>query len=946
MKNQLHIKIYIFCVITFFLIPFFECKKNPKDSFLLNEDTKSSSYEIRFFQKTLKELENFPIENLVLPKESIKTGIPTNQKPYFSSDGCFYYLDPFYYYNEFGLVVKYCHSEILENYDKLNYSINHIEDELKIHLNINRIKIQRTSINQLQKENYILIYNTFLDHSISEKLKNFKNSNYIYSNKFFKKLDNFLPKRFYETEYAILIQNQEIHFLYKIENKLLTVSIKDINFINDLLYLFYKLNLSYLTIFKTSKNIQLDMILFDNKKLEKIRIASLENFVLLFNPKNQSYSFLFPYSYLIFDLNDIEHSVVKNDLTIYFEDSYNFKINHQGKIHKNWMFYDGFYKPNEICLWEECSIKDLDKNILSSKTETNCTLEDFVLTEINPWGITENTQTTSYGKFIEIKSNQNCENSVNQIYLSINDIIIPFPKDIKDTIYLFSASNQYYYYENQIIDYHINSFNIKQSIKLKRFFPYEERLLFSGIEDQNSIFIYGDSKNKIFKKIHSIKVLSKDVWEFHPSFCKGTQNCEDYAFSPGFDDISKRDYYECSISELFIGGPLDSNNKRISEDEFIELECQNKQNINKNFINIIYKNNNKYYYLPATEIPTRFLLLHDNPKCIQPENYIVLSTLTIPNSISEYRTSNQKIRIGKYEQTHFINTDFPKSLNYIKNYDLILPTDTRENLHNCRGYATPEKKNKQIPYLFINDYSGHSITSIFEQPYQVKIFNEDNTLIEERIISPNQTFGINANFSYPYQRRIFKFVIDNFVEQYIEIFNEKPLCFIDSLYVDSPETLRVCFLEDGDYKLYLKDNSTEIRIIPYQNKFFNPIIESTYLDNLEKNFYKIKKQECIVLIEPTSTITKFDLKPPKESFIDVYLTTSNKNKIGNGLSNNEWIEIYTYIDNQKISLCSYGFPEFRLSPFEIKNQELILHHHYSKEHSFYFGLNYFDGEIQ
>jgi hypothetical protein len=191
-----------------------------------------------------------------------------------------------------------------------------------------------------------------------------------------------------------------------------------------------------------------------------------------------------------------------------------------------------------------------------------------------------------------------------------------------------------------------------------------------------------------------------------------------------------------------------------------------------------------------------------------------------------------------------------------------------------------------------------------------------------------------------------KFVIDNSVEQYLEIFNEKPLCFIDSLYIDSPESLRICFLEDGDYKLYLKDNSTEIRILPYKNKFLNPIIETNYLDNLEKNYYKIKKHECIVLIEPTSTIREFYLKPPKEPFIDVYLTTANKNKIGNGLSNNEYIEIYTYIDNQKISLCSYGFPEFKLAPFKIKNQELILHHHYFKDNSFYFGLNYFDGEIQ
>jgi hypothetical protein len=174
---------------------------------LLNNDAKSNSfYEIRFLQKTPKELEELSIETILLPKEYNQIGIPTNQRPYFSSDGCFYYLDPFYYYNEFGLVVKYCHREILENFDQLNYLINHIDSELKIPLSTNTIKVQKTTINQLEKENYVLIYNTFLESSISEKLKNLKTSYYFYSQKFFKKQDTFLPKRFYETEYAILIK--------------------------------------------------------------------------------------------------------------------------------------------------------------------------------------------------------------------------------------------------------------------------------------------------------------------------------------------------------------------------------------------------------------------------------------------------------------------------------------------------------------------------------------------------------------------------------------------------------------------------------------------------------------------------------------------------------------------------------------------------------------------
>ncbi|GIX42066.1 MAG: hypothetical protein KatS3mg129_1799 [Leptospiraceae bacterium] len=959
MKKQLHNKmnifwfiIYISKIILFFLT--LNCKKIKENPlFLVQNNNDIAKYDILFLQESYKKWleQNINYNTISFYKSYIKSGIPTNQKPYFSSDGCFYFSDPFYYYNEYGLSFRYCYFEITSFYNQFNYFINHITDTYNLNLNTKRIKIQKTTINQLQDNQYILIYNSFLEDNIKNHIKQFKTQYFYYSDKMFLKTNHqiFIPKRFYENEYAILIQKEQVDFLYKINNKFIIVSIYDKNLVIDFINFFNSINIDFITIFKPSDNFFIDMLLFDFHKLKSIRISSKNNFVYFHNPKNQSYIFLFPHSSILIDTSEIDFIWDNPNLTLLLEKNYNFYISSMGIITNHWMIYDNnIIKPNEICFWELCSIKDLNYNEFISDSEYDCDINQFFLTEINPWGIFSNETFTSAGKFIEIKSNQECKNSSNKIYLKINNNLIPLPEEISQEYYLFTASNQYYYYENQIVDYSISSYKIDQSIKLIRFFPYEEFILFSGITEENNLyFIYGDKKNQILKKIHSLRIHSRDLWDFHSNYCKGLRNCEEYGMSPGFLNNSEQNFNECNISEIYIGGPYNYSGKRISTDEFIELECNKNQPYNKNKLEILYNNTKKIYYFPSPEYQARFLLLHNEPECLQPYNYIVYNDLIIPNSVSKYISNQKSISIGQYEIEHYVNNEYPSSLNFISEYNIILPTKNDQLLPTCNGYATPENNNIFKPYLYTLDYNNKNYIALFDKPYFVQIYDQNNLLLLEKYVNPNESIIFNNNlltFHSIDERKLLRININYNYEQYDEVFYNIPVCFIDSLYIDFPETIRICFLDNKNYELYLKDNLTEIKIIPYNDKFPNAIFNIKELNSLEKNYYGIRQNECLILIEPIEEINQFILNPVKSPFVDKYLTTSNKNKIGNGLSNKEYLEIYTYINGQKISLCSFGIPEIKQNPFYIPNQSLIRHNYYYKNNTNFSGLNNFNKE--
>jgi len=964
MEKQLHNKIYRKCIVifkTFILFTTF-CKKidHPPAFWKENIPFSQSHYEILFLQKSYKEWnhQNINFNELQFPRKYHKIGIPTNLMPYFSEDGCFYFLDPFYYYNEFGLAIKYCHNEILASKDNLNYFLNNINNNYNIFFSSNNkiIKIEKTTLNELSKQDYLLIYNSFINSSLKENLFNLKAIHYYYSDKFYHKQTNsiFLPKRFYETEFAILIQKEKIYFLYKKENKIFSIIIYDNQFSIDLLNLFYQIQIPFEEIFNINNDIHLDMILYNNQTLKEIRIASNNHFILLSNLKNHTNIFLFPYSYLVLDLKNINYEYNNNQLTLITNKTFNFHLNIKGLLANHWLILNEVeFIPNRICLWDFCSIKDLDKEELSfveEIKESDCKLENIHLTEINPWGIYINNNINSYGKFIEIKNEENCINKYNKIYIFFNNFLLPLPDELKKEYYLFTASNKYYLFNNQIENINIQTYKIEHPIKLIRFFPYEEKILFNGINQENTYFIYGDKNNQVLKKIHSIVIKSEDDWEFHSHYCKNIQNCNEYAMSPGSEDRKIHRFFQCNISEVFIGGPLNENNQRISTDEFIEFECDIEENINKNLFKISTKNSIKSYYFPSPQIATRFILVHDIPQCKNPQNYLYFSLLTVPNSISEYFFNNHYFRVGQYEIEHYVNSEFPVSLNYLKNYHVIVPSKAKEKLGNCKGFATPEEPPKFEPYFFSWDYSNKNYIAIMEEPYLVQIYHNNQLLIEETV-NPYQTIYFNQdllNFNQIYERKMITIKFTSLsseynYEQYDEVFNTKPLCFIDSIYIDTPESIRICFLENQNIDLYLKDNFTEIKIIPYNDKYPNGNIQNDYLSNLERQFYQIQKNQCIILIEPKNEINEFYLKPPKEPFIDKYLTTSNKNKIGNGLSNKEYLEIYTYVNNQKISLCSFGFPEINQHPFYITNRKIIMHNHNFKETKFD-GLKNFDRE--
>ncbi len=183
------------------------------------------------------------IKNIYKSKIYIKEGNPTNQKPIFLK-GCFYFLDLFYFYNEYGFTFQYCNSEILQYENELNNYIDNIENLYNHNFSLNTIKIEKTNFEKLKKQKYFIIYNTFLDKTIQDNLKDFTFNRFFYSDKFYypESQNTYLPKRFYETEYLLLIKNDSILFIYKINSDYLSISILDKKIINIFIDFFNKIH--------------------------------------------------------------------------------------------------------------------------------------------------------------------------------------------------------------------------------------------------------------------------------------------------------------------------------------------------------------------------------------------------------------------------------------------------------------------------------------------------------------------------------------------------------------------------------------------------------------------------------------------------------------------------------------------------------------------------------
>ncbi len=929
----------------FFILLIFECKKSDKNPKLLNqkEEENITSFEILFLQKDHEFWDNIPLEFTFfhLQESYKKIGIPNSSNPEFLEDGCFYYLDPFYFYNEFGLSVRYCNLEILKNYKSLKNIINHINETISLeNLNLDTIEIKKVNHSFFKNQKFEMIYNTFLEFDLQES-----SNIYLFSNRSFEKKQKmfFIPKRFYEVEYAVFFKDHFVFFLYKKDSNYFYVRIKDKKFYESFFRLLFNLK-DFLNNFQfQEKEIYISKVLFKDK-INAIRISTNQDYVYTYLPTSNKYIFIFPFSHLVLNKDEIELEFRNPLLTVFFENPLNFNLYFKkGILRNHWMVWDKEqFIPLEICLWKKpCSIRDLSYNDFVLDIETSsCDLEKLKLTELNPFGIRLESSVSPYGKFIEILSLQNCNN---QIYLNFSDVLLSFPERIQEGYYIFTGSDSYYLTDKILSYEEITRLNTKDSILVVQFFPYKEKILFKGIQENSEIFfLYGDKNNQIFSPVHSFSILDETNWEFHSGECKGLINCY-MGMSPGFKNPISNSNKICFISEIFIGGPKTFEGKRISEDEFIEFECIESVTNHKNFIEIKEENkNSKKYYFPSPKPSIdRFLIFQKQPRCIVSENYITNSNFFIPNRSFFYKTNTQSIFISNYELYQYVNHQIPKSLNFIKDFSIVLPTRKNQNLNDCIGNATPNRNNIHNPFFFSLEYDDKNFTLVSSTGEFVKIYNSQNQILFDDFVEKNQIVPFNSTnlgFKFPYQKDVIKIVFDNEEEQYVEVFSVEPLCFIESLQPNQIEWLRVCFLKEHNLNLYLEDFQKQSILIPYGRKFSYANLPEN-LQDLEKHFYRIEPQTCFLIVEPKANLLDITFNQPKFPFIDKYLLTSQSNSLGNGITDQEAVQIFSYINNQKIKLCSYGNVEFRKVPFRITNNK-IARNQYEISNKFFGNFNF------
>ncbi len=931
MENQMinRIRDKVLKILSLILIFFWleSCKgSKTKEQWFFSETNKINSFEIIFLNKNIQEIHNLGIkkawEEFLKEDHSqyIKKGVPVNELPFIDFN-CFYSLDEFSFYNEFGLKIKICNEEIQNHNSRI---INFLKDQISNDDFSSRMEFNEFSINTSKNLNFLenKEFLVFYDSNLYTKF-NFSTRLYIHSYPFFEENDNYIPRRFQKNRYGIFINEKESLFVYKINKKYIIFNFNNSVLYGELINSFILLK-NFIKDIKSNFNsgeIFLSEILFKNKVIKKIKISTKQNAILEKNQIKNQYFFIFPFSNLLIDLEDFFYEFRDSKISLYLTDIHIFDVDKIYILDNHWLVYHNFeFIPLSLCLWENpCSIQDLnylDFQNSFNESSVDCKIENLQFTEINPVGLYSGSLINSYAKFIEIFNPNQCKNENNIIYLKIDNFLIPFPEEIPAGYYIFTGSKESFIIENVIESHYLQNLKPYSRISFVQFFPYKEVMLDNSFTDKD-FFIYGDKENQIFKKIHSLIVRENKILSFHSQNCKGLIFCDEYGMSPGyssFDDNTK----VCSISEIFVDGPLQGN-KTLSSDEFIEFKCEDSEST-LNFFKITYQNQTKTFYFPSP-LETRFSFFAKNPECIlsDSKSFIVNNNISIPNAGSVYETRNQKILISEADVLRYAKGNLPRSFIFVESENIVLPSIEQNLFSECVGSATPSMENQMDLYLVRKNHNTFRIISD-NNSHSVKIYL--NNFVDEFVYKKSDIINVSTIVPLiPQERILVKFIIDNEKFFYRESFLTLPLCSIDAIHSDSPEWLRICFYDSFDFSLYIRDEVTSSSIVSYKSRFSTYDIENEYLAKLEKTQFKPAYGECAILIEPFSMSKNFFISYDSR---DTYLVTTSSNKIGNGIRNDESIEVFTYLNNQRISLCSYGIPELKLVPYSIPRNHISV----------------------
>ena len=575
-----------------------------------------------------------------------------------------------------------------------------------------------------------------------------------------------------------------------------------------------------------------------------------------------------------------------------------------------------------------------------------CTVHDFKLSEINPFGlytkIAPDSSINPYGKFIEMASEISCRNESVIFISDFTALDTGIRNQTKNEIILFAADRSFFkntdVFENPLL----KSIRPESPLLACDLRNGEEKTLKKQLPSHHE-FIYGAKYSPHMKKVHSL-VNDDGNYDFHSGLTSGLRpDLESmHQMSPGNTNPPGNLFSEFLISEIYPAGSYDSSNKSVPGDEFIEFIKSNDGGPSSEASIILeikdpITDKKKIYQFPKPDRFSIFSINGDFPLCFYySDSIFVMPGFTLWNSPSTYTLYDRKGNILdrlNIDQNIYSTLDgksrksliriFPGNATTVSNIEF---SPVCGNINS----ASPGSFNHYSPFLSLIHEDENTISY---RLYSENIAENIHHVFGRDLLNPQTSGTIAAvhgdllSFSpdaaLSGNRILFTADIPGVPEIYYgEFFIPGPLLLFQTISptpaAGESEWIRLCSprgftASDSASGLYIKDSNSADKIIPYLNRF------STMPPGYSLNgaSLTLAPGACAVLIDPDFDPAAGQILPLVPNDTSLW-TIESSSAIGNGLASGENLIVYRMESDSSISpLCTYGRPD-TASPFSVR----------------------------
>ncbi len=580
--------------------------------------------------------------------------------------------------------------------------------------------------------------------------------------------------------------------------------------------------------------------------------------------------------------------------------------------------------------------------IPGTTTTTNyCKPDDFILTELNAFGLRPENRLDKTGKFIELNYTGATECKLVGMNLLVDVVKVPLKvlaNQIKPNSYWLITDGRHVTGVTNLVRRNLDFMQWQHSIILQN--STSSKILWKGLKSEE-VFLSESMAGKIYSM-----VVSGEKFNHHPSQRpSGLQAVYriSHSMSPGEANSDTILDASGELSEVLWAGAY-KNSISISNEKFIELKTKGDGTLE---LETLVGSKLSRFFIPVSRLDAFTVLSKASFECFPNARSIISDKLILTDDTTTLRLkvdgkllsevkyfptrgngfSNSSLKI----RASFVNTDvnsiWRSSINSIR-----IPISP-----DCTGqvYATPEAVNEFEPFLAdeIFEYPGNGkfylAASNFDQnlPYSVKLYSylppEEGSISLEKLGIANL---LKPVLSFLSTNGLFYQQLENYSD--LKLYNRDGI-FIEGIMTNpaNPQNEWILFCNRGsvtrDFSQYeIEDEDSADKIDSYFKRKNLNLPSGVNSPAFIGNSTLLSPGQCGYLVDPESSL--LNLKPMGLAPTLVF-TVRTSSTIGNGISSEEALDLFKVNGTERIHVHSFG-NRYSHAPFTIPvtTDEIIL----------------------